>query len=420
MNAKTSFSCMDDFDPESITPDQAAEHIQSVVQPITETETVLTMEALDRVLAVEVRSEIDVPGHTNSAMDGYAVRGQDLPAQEPKTFTLIGSSFAGHPHDGSVGSGECVRIMTGGVMPDAADTVVIQERVQAASDTEIEISSGEKPGQNVRAAGEDIAAGSVILEPGHLLGPADLGLLASVGIAKVPVRRRIRVAFFSTGDELREVGEPLEDGQIYNSNRYTLSAMLRHLHVDALDLGVVRDDPAAVAQAFHDASEQADMVITSGGVSVGEADYVKEVLGELGDVNFWKVAIKPGRPLAFGRIGAAKFFGLPGNPVSVMVTFYQFVRPALLRMAGATEQPPLALRVPVTSSLRKRQGRVEYQRGILQRAEDGSHTVSCTGAQGSGILTSMSQANCFIVLPLEQGRVEEGAIVEVIPFSGIT
>ncbi len=420
MNATTTFSCMDDFDPESITPNQATEHIQSAIQPIAETEAVPTMDALDRVLAAEIRSEIDVPGYTNSAMDGYAVRGQDLPTRDPRAFTLIGSSFAGHPYDGPVGSGECIRIMTGGVMPEAADTVVIQERVRTVADTEIEIPPGETSGQNVRAAGEDIAAGGVILKPGHLLGPADLGLLASVGVAEVPVRRRIRAAFFSTGDELREVGEPLEDGQIYNSNRYTLSAMLRHLHVEALDLGVVRDDRAAVAQAFRDAAGQADMVITSGGVSVGEADYVKEVLSELGDVNFWKVAIKPGRPLAFGQVGAAKFFGLPGNPVSVMVTFYQFVRPALLRMAGATGQAPLALRVPVTSSLRKRQGRVEYQRGILQPAEDGSHTVACTGAQGSGILTSMSQANCFIVLPLEQGRVEAGDLVDVIPFSGIT
>lgn len=419
MSPETSFSCMDDFDPESITPDQATQHIQSAVQPVVETETVSTMEALDRVLAAEARSEIDVPGHTNSAMDGYAVRGRDLPSESPRTFTLIGSSFAGHPYDGTVEAGECVRIMTGGVMPDSADTVVIQERVRILGDAEIEIPAGEKPGQNVRAAGEDIAAGNVILKPGDPIGPASLGLLASVGIAEVSVRRRVRVAFFSTGDELREVGEPLQDGQIYNSNRYTLSAMLRRLHVETLDLGVVRDDRDAVVQAFHDASERADMVITSGGVSVGEADYVKDVLGELGDVRFWKVAIKPGRPLAFGQVGAAKFFGLPGNPVSVMVTFYQFVRPALLRMAGMAEQPPLALQVPVTSPLRKRQGRVEYQRGVLRRAQDGSHTVACTGAQGSGILTSMSQANCFIVLPLERANVREGEMVEVIPFSGI-
>ena len=419
MSQRAPFSCMDDFDPESITPGQAAEKIRSATRPVAEVETIPIMEALDRVLASEARSEINVPGHANSAMDGYAVRSQDLPYDSPKTFTLIGSSFAGHPYGGTVGTRECVRIMTGGVMPDSADTVVIQENVCARGDKEIEIRPGEKPGQNVRSAGEDVTTGDVVLEPGRLIRPADLGLLASVGIAEVSVRRRIRVAFFSTGDELREVGEPLEDGQIYNSNRYTLFGMLRRLHIEALDLGVVRDDRTAVARALHEASEQADMVITSGGVSVGEADYVKDVLDELGDVNFWKVAIKPGRPLAFGKIGPAKFFGLPGNPVSVMVTFYQFVRPALLHMAGMVEDPPLALRVPTTSPLRKRQGRVEYQRGILQRAQDGRHTVTRTGAQGSGILTSMSRANCFIVLSMEQASVQEGETVDVIPFSGI-
>ena len=420
MSPKTPSSCMDDFDPESITPEQATAHIQTAIRPVTEAETVPTMEALDRVLAVGARSGIDVPGHTNSAMDGYAVRGQDLPDDAPASFTLIGSSFAGHPYSGSVGTGECVRIMTGGVMPDSSDTVVIQERVRILDESMVEIPAGEKAGQNVRAAGEDVAAGQVILEPGRLLRPADLGLLASVGIAEVSVRRRVRVAFFSTGDELREVGEPLEDGQIYNSNRYTLSAMLRRLHADILDLGIVRDDRAAVIQAFRRASEQADMVITSGGVSVGEADYVKDVLAELGDVNFWKVAIKPGRPLAFGRIGQADFFGLPGNPVSVMVTFYQFVRPALLCMAGRIEPPPLSLQVPLSSPLRKRQGRVEYQRGVLCREEGGAYTVAGTGAQGSGILTSMSRANCFIVLSMEQSSMQVGEKVEVVPFSGIS
>ena len=420
MSPETLSSCLDDFDSESINPDQAIARIQAAIQPVSESETVPTMAALDRVLAAKMRSGIDVPGHTNSAMDGYAVRSQDLPTHAPTSFTLIGSSFAGNPYAGPVGAGECVRIMTGGIMPSGTDTVVIQERVHTLDDTKIEIPAGEKLKQNVRAAGEDIKAGHVILEPGRRLGPADLGLLASIGIAEVPVLRNIRVAFFSTGDELREVGEPLEKGQIYNSNRYTLSAMLRRLHVHITDMGVVRDSRTAVAKAFREASEQADMVITSGGVSVGEADYVKDVLNELGDVNFWKAAIKPGRPLAFGQIGSAHFFGLPGNPVSVMVTFYLFVRPALCRLAGMDEQPPLTLRVPTLSTLRKRPGRVEYQRGTLYREADGKHVVACTGAQGSGILTSMSQANCFIVLPLAQGRVPEGEPVDVIPFSEIT
>ena len=420
MNPPSISSCMDDFDADSILPEEACANIRAAVRPVAETETVPIGEALDRVLAAEVRSGIDVPGHANSAMDGYAVRGQDLPADAPASFALIGTSFAGRPYAGTVEARQCVRIMTGGIMPEATDTVVIQERVRASDDgTSVEISVGETAGQNVRAAGEDIAAGSAVLPRGRRLTPADLGLLASVGTARVEVFRKLRVAFFSTGDELREVGEPLDEGCIYNSNRHTLDAMLRRLHVTPIDLGVIRDDRDAVRQAFRDAAKQADAVITSGGVSVGEADYVKDVLEELGQVAFWKVAIKPGRPLAFGHLDRASFFGLPGNPVSVMVTFYQFVRPALLRMAGGADSPPLALKVPVSTPLRKRPGRVEYQRGVLSRDDQGRHAVARTGAQGSGILTSMSKANCFIVLPLEQGRVEAGELVEVLPFEGI-
>ncbi len=412
-------SCMDDFDVQSILPDDALARIRPAVQPVTEVETVPLLEALDRVLAVDIRSTLDVPGHANSAMDGYAVRGGDLPQEDTAAFRLIGTVFAGQPYDGTVGERECVRIMTGGLIPRGTDTVVIQERVRVVNDDTVEVSSDEKPGQNVRAAGEDIAAGSVVLSPGRRLLPADIGLLASIGIGEIPVLRRIRVAFFSTGDELRDVGEELDEGCIYNSNRYTLDAMLRRLHVVPVDMGVIRDNRDAVVRAFEEAAKQADMVITSGGVSVGEADYVKEVLTETGEVDFWKVAIKPGRPLAFGRLGETLFFGLPGNPVSVMVTFYQFVRPALLRLSGAEDAPPLCLKVPTATPLRKRAGRVECQRGILSRDEQGDYTVARTGMQGSGILTSMSQANCFIVLPLEQGQVDSGELVDVIPFDSI-
>ncbi len=412
-------SCMDDFDAQSILPEQAHAHIQASVQPVGDTEKIPIGDALDRILAVEVHSGIDVPGDVNSAMDGYALRGQDLPEQSPASFKLIGSSFAGHPFESPVGQGECVRIMTGGIMPDETDTVVIQERVRVIDPETIEIPATESAGQNVRGAGEDIAAGHVILPQGRQLTPADLGLLASTGITHVEVNRRLRVAFFSTGDELREIGEPLDKGCIYNSNRYTLRGMLQRLHVEPLDLGTVPDRREAVAETLHQAVEQADMVITSGGVSVGEADYVTDVLEELGQVKFWKVAIKPGRPLTFGWLGSACFFGLPGNPVSVMVTFYLFVRPALLRMMGAQESAPLSLTVPVSTPLRKRPGRVEYQRGILSRDAEGNYTVARTGAQGSGILTSMSQANCFIVLSLEQDNVDVGTKVEVIPFDSI-
>ncbi len=420
MNRAPDPSCMDDFDVQSILPEEAAARIRPIVQPVQDTEVVAIANALDRVLAADIQSTLDVPGHANSAMDGYAVRGEDLPQDESISFTLIGTAFAGHPYADTLGAQECVRVMTGGLIPEGADTVVIQERVRAVGETEIEISPGETAGQNVRAAGEDIAEGSVVLRAGRWLTPADVGLLASVGIAEVSVFRRTRIAFFSTGDELREVGEELEEGCIYNSNRYTLAAMLKRLHVEPLDMGVIRDDRKAVEQAFRAAAEQADMVITSGGVSVGEADYVKEVLEEMGSVSFWKVAIKPGRPLAFGRLGEALFFGLPGNPVSVMVTFYQFVRPALLQLAGATPSTPLRLNVPASTPLRKRPGRVEYQRGILSQDEDGNYSVSKTGMQGSGILTSMSQANCFIVLSLEQGQVEVGEHVDVVPFDSIT
>ena len=412
-------SCMDDFDAQSILPEEALARIHPTVRPVTEVETVPLLEALDRVLAVDVRSTLNVPGHANSAMDGYAVRGEDLPEEDAAAFQLIGTAFAGQPYTGTIGQRECVRIMTGGLIPRGADTVVIQERVHKIAETSVEISSGEKPGQNVRAAGEDIATGDVVLASGRKLTPADIGLLASIGVAEIPVLRHIRVAFFSTGDELREVGEKLDEGCIYNSNRYTLDAMLRRLHAIPLDLGVIRDDREAVTSALGDAAEQADVVITSGGVSVGEADYIKEVLEEMGEVDFWKVAIKPGRPLAFGRLGNTLFFGLPGNPVSVMVTFYQFVRPALLRLAGEADSSPLRIKVPTTTPLRKRAGRVECQRGILSRDAQGNYSVARTGMQGSGILTSMSRANCFIVLPLEQGRVDAGETVEVIPFDSI-
>ena len=411
--------CQDDFDTQSITPDQARTRIRAAVRPLDETETVPLAAALDRVLARERTAAIDVPGAANSAMDGYAVRGADLPATAA-ALELLGEAYAGRPFAGAVGPGQCVRIMTGAVMPAGADTVVVQERARARADGRIGIGAGERPGQNVRAAGEDIAAGSALLPRGRRLGPAELGLLASVGAAEVEVVRRPRVAYFATGDELRMVGEELAPGALYNSNSHTLGAMLRRLGADGEDLGIVRDDPAATAAALRAAAARADVVLTSGGVSVGAADHVRDALGELGEVRFWKVAVKPGRPLAFGRLGGAWFFGLPGNPVSVMVTFCQFVRPALLRLAGESDPPPLLeLRATTQEPLRKRPGRVEYQRGILRPDDGGALRVTPAGAQGSGILSSMSRANCFIVLPLESGRVDAGAEVAVLPFAGL-
>jgi molybdopterin molybdotransferase len=406
-------SCADDYDPDSMPVDKAREFIHRFLEPVRATLRVPLRSALGRVLAEDVVSPVDVPAHRNSAMDGWALRGADLAADGESTLTEIGSSFAGRPFAGAVGAGQCVRIMTGGVVPTGADTVVMQERAKANGKS-VTFAAGQKTGQNVREAGEDLKQGAVALERGRIVRPAELGLLASLGIGEVAVVRPLRVAFFSTGDELKSIGSTLGEGEIYDSNRYTLHGMLTRLGCDVLDMGVVRDDPQLIERAFAQAAANADVVITSGGVSVGEADFVKAMLEKLGEVVFWKIAMKPGRPLAYGKIGGAHFFGLPGNPVSVMVTFYQFVREALLVLAGAdpVETPPTFPAV-CTQRLRKAPGRTEFQRGILTRAADGSLTVKPTGEQGSGILKSMSDANCFIILGESTGNVEPGTTVQV-------
>jgi molybdopterin molybdotransferase len=386
--------------------------------PVTMPERVALRDALDRVLGADVVANVAVPAYTNSAMDGYAVRGADLPAAGEARLRVIGQSFAGHPFAGALAAGECVRIMTGAVMPRAADTVVIQEDVNRDGDV-TRIGTGHRVGQHVRQAGEDIAQGATVLTAGRRIRVADIGLLASIGRVEVPVRRRLRVAFFSTGDELRPLGEPLREGEIHDSNRYTLYGMLRHFGADTLDLGVVRDEPQALREAFQQAGADADVVITSGGVSVGAADYIRSVLAEVGEIGFWKVNMKPGKPIAFGRLqGGATFFGLPGNPVSAMVTFYQVVQPALDRLAGAEPRTPLALRVRATGALKKGSNRREFQRGILETGADGELGVRSAAPQGSGILHSMSQANCFIVLPEDSGPVKPGELVRVEPFAG--
>jgi molybdopterin molybdotransferase len=411
-------SCMDDYDPASLPADVALEKIITAIAPVSVTETVAVRDSLGRILAEDITSPINVPSGTNSAMDGYAVRGADLPQSGIKALTLIGTSFAGRLFTGRVNPGECVRIMTGAVMPEGTDTVVMQEHVQRKDGTVL-IDNSTRPGANVRQAGEDMAKGETVLRKGTMMTPADIGLVASLGFAEISVSRRPRVAFFSTGDELRSLGEQLEDGQIYDSNRYTLHGMLSRLGAEIIDMGVIRDDRTALENAFEEAAAKADVLITSGGVSVGEADYVKEILQKTGSVNFWKVAMKPGRPLAFGKIKNTWFFGLPGNPVSVMVTFYQFVQPALRHFMGANEIETFTFKVLCKSRLKKRPGRIEYQRGILSRDETGGLVVHKTGAQGSGILSSMAQANCFIILPMESGLVEPDTLVEVQPFFGV-
>lgn len=408
-------SCMDDYDPASMDALIAQQHILHNIRAITDTETVAIRESLHRVLAEEIHSNINVPSHTNSAMDGYAIRSQDIPSTNHKSLKLIGTSWAGRPFDGAVNENECVRIMTGAVMPANTDTVVMQEHVEVNNDN-ITIDKKQKANQNVRQAGEDIAKGDVVFQPGKYINPADIGLIASLGIGEVNVYRKPRVAFFSTGDELVSIGTELKEGQIYDSNRYTLWSMLTRLGVEINDLGVIKDTPEAVENAFIHASEKADIVITSGGVSVGDADFVKATLEKLGEVNFWKVAMKPGRPLAFGKINNAYFFGLPGNPVSVMVTFYIFVQAAIEKLMGHTPKPRIQLQAISNSDLRKRPGRVEYQRGVYTLNDNGEYQVTKTGQQGSGILRSMSDANCFIYLPMESEGVRKGQTVEIWPF----
>jgi len=408
-----------DYDPNSMPVEKAREHIRAFLSPVTTVERLSIRATLGRVLAEDVISPVNVPQHDNSAMDGYAVRFADLKSDAESTLKIVGTSFAGKPYQGTLAAGQAVRIMTGAVIPAGADSVVQQERAKASAD-QVSVMPLAKKGTNTRNAGEDLRAGEAALKRGQLVRPAEIGMMASLGIGEVAVYRKLRVAFFSTGDELVAVGTPLGPGQIYDSNRYTIYGLLVRLGCEVLDMGVIRDTPEDVEQAFKDAARAADVVITSGGVSVGEADYVKQVLDRLGEVLFWKIAMKPGRPLAYGKIGDAHFFGLPGNPVAVMVTFYQFVRDALLHLQGQTGTIPLPTqKVVCTSPIKKAPGRTEFQRGILSRDAIGQWSVRTTGDQGSGILSSMSQANCFIILPTDQGNVPQGSEVDVQLLEGL-
>ena len=416
-------SCMDDYDPNALKVTQARTLIHSLLTPVAMNERVAVRAALGRVLGEDVISTLDVPAHDNSAMDGYALRHADLKSSQETVLRLAGRALAGKQFTGKMGKGECVRIMTGAVMPRGADTVVMQEVVSAEGD-QVRIPAGQKQGQNRRLAGEDLAAGKPVLKAGQPIRPAELGLIASLGLAEVTVRRRLRVAFFSTGDELASVGTELKPGEVYDSNRYTLYGMLSRLGCDIIDMGVVRDDPASLERALRAAASDADAIITSGGVSVGEADFIRELLAKLGEVVFWKIAMKPGRPMAFGKIAhagsEAHFFGLPGNPVAVMVTFYQFVRDALLALSGRTDACALPLlQVPCSSAIKKSPGRTEFQRGLLACDGQGRWSVRPTGAQGSGVLRSMSEADCFIVLEHERGSIDPGDLVQVQLFDGL-
>lgn len=406
-------SCADDLDPTSLSVAAARSRIMDALQAVSPALKRPLRDALGHILAEDVISPLNVPNHVNSAMDGYALSGTDLPGDAIREYRVIGTAFAGVLFTASCAQGECVRIMTGAPMPTGTDTVVMQEQTEAGAAGRVRIGAGHRSGQNVRQAGEDIAKDSCVISAGRRINPADLGVLASLGINELSVYRPLRVAFFSTGDELRSIGETLRDGEVYDSNRYALYGMLKQLNVDILDMGVVRDDPTALEAAFLQASAIADVVITSGGVSVGEADYTKLILDKLGQINFWKIAIKPGRPLAFGKLGHALFFGLPGNPVAVMVTFLQFVQPALLKLAGQTADQALLVDAISQSRLKKRPGRMEFQRGTVSRAADGKLVVEKSGYQGSGVLSSMSKGNCLIILPEASATVEAGDVVQV-------
>ncbi|WP_306482115.1 gephyrin-like molybdotransferase Glp [Limnobacter sp.] len=407
------------------TVEQARLKILSLLKPITGTRTVAIREALDQVLAADLLSPINVPAHDNSAMDGYAFNSSNIQSSDITHLTMIGTAYAGKAFTGTCGNGECVRIMTGAVMPLNCDTVLVQENATVSGD-QISFPPGAvKAGDNRRLAGEDLTIGKPALPAGKVLRPADLGLLASLGVAEISVRRKLRVAFFSTGDELRSLGQPLDEGCVYDSNRYTLYGMLTRLRfIELLDMGVVHDSPEALEHAMLQAMEQADVILTSGGVSVGEADYTKQVMEKLGSVNFWKIAMRPGRPMAFGQVhnaangDSAYLFGLPGNPVAVMVTFYAFVRDALFKLANANALPIPMVSAKLAQNVRKRPGRTEYQRARLTM-EKGLLLAHLSGAQGSGILRSMSESDGLLVLEHDQGDLKAGDTVLALPFEGL-
>jgi molybdopterin molybdotransferase len=417
-------AALEGYDPQALSVDQVNVFLSHLVQPVSneDSQDVFLFDALGRVLAQDVISPISVPAHNNSAMDGFAFDASQLQTDHPLTLRVVGTALAGKAWQGKVNAGECLKIMTGAILPDGLDTVVPQEfcQIDSAHDvTTVTIPPNIlKAGDNRRLMGEDLMQGQAALKAGQHLTPAALGLIASLGLPDVRVHRRLRVAYFSTGDEVLSLGEAPREGAVYDSNRYTVFGLLTRMGCEVIDMGVVRDDPALLEAAFAKAALEADAIITSGGVSVGEADFTKAMMKKLGDVAFWKIAMRPGRPMAVGRIGKSVLFGLPGNPVAVMVTFLAFVRPALLHMMGSTAQTAPLLRAKCLEPLRKKAGRTEYQRGFVSSAADGTLQVRTTGNQGSGVLSSMVQGNGLIVLHHTQGNVALGDEVNVMMFDG--
>ena len=405
------------YDPKALRADTVNAFLSRLVTPVAQTQTLALFDALDRILAQDIVSPISVPPHDNSAMDGFAFDGAQL-GPEKLTLKVVGTALAGPAWQGSVGKGECLKIMTGAVLPVGLNTVVPQEFTQIDGDDVLIPPGVLQRGDNRRLCGEDLMQGQPAMRRGERITPAALGLIASLGLSHVEVYRRVRVAYFSTGDEILSLGDTPREGAVYDSNRYTVFGLLTRLGVEVIDMGVVKDDPVALKVAFNTAAAKADAIITSGGVSVGEADHTKAMMRELGDVAFWRIAMRPGRPMAVGRAGGAVLFGLPGNPVAVMVTFLAFVRPALLRLMGASSAPAPLLQAASLEPLRKKPGRTEYQRGVVSRNAASQLTVKTTGNQGSGVLSSMVQANGLIVLHHDQGNVAVGDPVDVMMFDG--
>lgn len=399
--------------PDLLPLEQAKELIWQQVKVIRQIEVCELTNALDRVLAEDICAPFDVPAFDNSAMDGYALIAADL-ATHPH-LQQIGKSFAGKPYIPRLNSGECVRIMTGAMLPLGADTVVMQENAQT-QEANIRFSGKITKGDAIRRAGEDVAEGTVVLSAGHKISAMDIGLLASLGINQLPLRRKLKVAIVSTGDELVEVSQPLSQGKIYDSNRPALMAILAKLNVEVIDFGIVKDDLHKLEKVFKAADLQADVVLTSGGVSVGEADYTKDVLLAMGQIHFWKLAIKPGKPLAYGKLPNSTFFGLPGNPVSAMVTFHQIVLPTLELLSGKTLITPLQHCAMATESFAKKPGRTDFQRGMCWTDPERGLLVKSVGQQGSGRLSSMTKANCYMVLEQDRGKVTAGEKVSVLLF----
>ena len=422
---------LEGYDPDALAANTVNAFLAEMVPLPSQTQSLELMHTLGRVLAQDVVSPVDVPAHDNSAMDGYAFDGSALNATQALQLRVVGTALAGKAYEGKVTAGQCLKIMTGAIVPPPLDTVVPQELVQIQGQ-DILIPPGLlRVGDNRRFRGEDVPLGSVALAAGTVLSPACMGLLASLGLSTVQVYRKLRVAYFSTGDEILSLGDAPREGAVYDSNRFTVWGLLQGMGIECVDLGVVRDDPVALESAFRQAAQQADAIVTSGGVSVGEADHTKAMMRKLahseapdqGGVAFWRIAMRPGRPMAVGRIGQVPLFGLPGNPVAVMVTFLAFVRPALWRMMGARADDPQVdcplLQARSSEAIRKKPGRTEYQRAIVSRAADGALTVRTTGQQGSGVLSSMVQANGLMVLPHAQGNIAIGDGVEVMMFAGV-